>query len=168
MKYLLLILSLSCSFILSAQNEISSEGQTEKVKTIFDALQEPGAGKGDVVVQQSEAIRNMVGARKYGANVELADGQSFLNLDGFRVQAFSGNNQRLSKDEAFKKEKEIKELYPDLPTYVTYTAPFWKLRIGDYRTQEEAFHMLRQLSGAFPSFAKEMYIVKEKIRIPLY
>lgn len=170
MKYPFFILLLFCSFTLFAQNgqtEHSSVSE-EKVKTIFDALEEPGRGKGDVVIHQSEAIRNLVGARKHGANVELTDGNSFLNLDGFRVQVFSGNSQRLSKDEAFKKEKEIKELFPDLSTYVTYTAPFWKLRVGDYRTHEEAFHILRQLSGTFPSFAKEMYIIKEKIKIPLY
>lgn len=164
---LLLLLFPGCLF---AQNEQATglPVQEEKVKTIFDSLEEPGRGKGDVVIHQSEAIRKLVGARKHGANVEQTDGDSFLILDGFRTQVFSGNNQRLSKDEAFDKEKQIKELFPELTTYVTYTAPFWRLRVGDYRTHEEAYHVLRQLSGAFPSFAKEMYIVKEKIRIPLY
>ncbi|MDR2969521.1 MAG: SPOR domain-containing protein [Tannerellaceae bacterium] len=142
--------------------------QNEQVKTIFDSLQEPGAGKGNVVVRQSDAIRQLVGARKHGANVEETDGDTFLVLEGFRAQVFSGNNQRLSKDEAFDKEKQIKEQFPELTTYVTYTAPFWRLRVGDYRTHEEAYHVLRQLSEAFPAFAKEMYIVKEKIRMPLH
>lgn len=146
---------------------LAQTGNDEKVTTIFDDLQQSGLGKGNVVVNQSEAIRDMIGARMHGANVEKTNDETFLKMQGFRTQVFSGNNQRSSKDEAFRKEKEIKELFPEVTTYVTYTAPFWKLRVGDYRSHEEAYHMMRQLMGAFPSYKKEMYIVKEDIRIPL-
>jgi len=138
------------------------------VKTIFDSLQESGLGKGDVVVHQSDAIKELVGARQFGANVERLNGEVFLKLEGFRAQVFSGNNQRSSKNEALQKEKEVKEVFPDVSTYVTYTAPFWKLRVGDFRTHEEADYILRQLKEAFPSYGKEMYIVQSEIKIPLY
>lgn len=136
-------------------------------ETIFDALQTPEPGKGNVVVRQSAAIRDMVGKRLHGADVETTESETFLKVQGYRTQVFSGNNQRKSKDEAFRKEKEIKQLFPDVPTYVTYTAPFWKLRVGDFRSHEEAYHMMRLLIDAFPSYGKEMYIVKEEIKIPL-
>lgn len=139
----------------------------DSVVTIFNELSENRAGKGIVTIHQSNAIRNLVGARKYGKDVETTDEETFLKVQGFRAQVFSGNNQRKSKDEAFTKEKDIQELFPELPTYVTYTAPFWKLRVGDFRSHEEAYHALRELMAAFPSFAKEMYIVKEEIKIPL-
>jgi hypothetical protein len=42
------------------------------------------------------------------------------------------------------------------------------LRIGDYRSHEEAYHTMRVLMDAFPSYAKEMYIVREDVKIPLY
>lgn len=139
----------------------------ESHQTIFDALQESAPGKGEVVIRQSPAIRNLVGVRRHGADVETSGDETFLKIQGFRAQVFSGNNQRKSKDEAFRKEKEIKELFPDLPTYVTYTAPFWKLRVGDFRTHEEAYHVQRMLMEAFPAYKKEMYIVKEEVKIPL-
>ena len=128
--------------------------------TIFDALQRSGLGKGEVVINQSAAIREMVGERMRGANVETTDSLTFLKVQGYRTQVFSGNNQRVSKDEAFRKEKEIKELFPEIPTYVTYNAPFWKLRVGDFRSHEEAYHMMRLLMGAFPKYGKEMCIVR--------
>lgn len=140
---------------------------TEPVTTIFDALQEPGLGKGSVIINQAPAIRDMVGAHMYGENVEKTGEVAFLKVQGFRTQVFSSNNQRNSKEEAFSKEKEIKELFPDVTTYVTYNAPFWRLRVGDYRSHEEAFRMQRLLMSAFPSYAKEMYIVKEEVKIPL-
>ncbi|RHJ92947.1 SPOR domain-containing protein [Parabacteroides bouchesdurhonensis] len=154
-------------FLLISRGGISAQISSEKVTTIFDDLQEPGFRKGQVIVNQSSAIRNLVGARMYGENVEKTDTETFLKVQGFRTQVFSGNNQRKSKDEAFRKEKEIKEMFPDVPTYVTYTAPFWKLRVGDFRSHEEAYHMMRLLMEAFPSYGKEMYIVREEIKIPL-
>ena len=149
------------AFAASAQ---SSGGQSQ---SIFDTLENGGAGKGQVEIHQSEALRNMVGKRLYGENVEKTDSMAYLKVQGFRAQVFSGNNQRKSKDEAFSKEKEIKEFFPDVPTYVTYTAPFWKLRVGDFRTHEEAYRMQRQLMEAFPAYKKEMYIIREEVRIPL-
>ena len=64
-------------------------------------------------------------------------------------------------------EKEIKEKFPELTTYVTYTAPFWKLRVGDFRSHEEAYDLKRKLVEAFPTYGKEIYIVKEEVNIPL-
>ena len=146
MKYILSLCILLGASALSAQTD--GGGQVED---IIDALQERVPGKGTVTVRGSDALRNMLGKR----------------LHGYRTQVFSGNNQRKSKDEAFRKEKEIKELFPDVPTYVTYNAPFWRLRIGDFRSHEEAYHMQRLLMDAFPAYRKEMYIVREEVKIPL-
>ena len=142
-------------------------GQTATRSTIFDALSRQGVGEGEVIVHQSAAIEQMIGERMAGVNVETTDSVAYLKIQGYRTQVFSGNNQRASKDEVFSKEKEIKELFPDVPTYVSYNAPFWKLRVGDFRSHEEAYHMMRQLMAAFPKYGKEMYIVREEIKIPL-
>lgn len=157
-----LFLLLTCATGAFAQTSVDGS-----VQTIFDDLQTSKPGKGDVIVNQPEALRKMVGVRLHGDNVEKTDSTAFLKIQGYRTQVFSGNNQRKSKDEAFDKEKKIKELFPDIPTYVSYTAPFWKLRVGDFRSHEEAYHMQRLLMTAFPSFGKEMYIVREEVKIPL-
>lgn len=148
--------------VLSAQT-----GDNRPVEDIIDALQKRVPGKGDVTVRQPNALRDMLGKRLYGAGVEKTDSTAFLKIQGYRTQVFSGNNQRKSKDEAFRKEKEIKELFPEIPTYVTYNAPFWRLRIGDFRSHEEAYRMQRLLMEAFPAYKKEMYIVREEVKIPL-
>lgn len=158
---------LTLFIIFSGVLRAQSENPDDNVSTIFDTLQEPGIGKGDVVIHQSNAIREMIGAHLHGANVETSEEESVLKIPGFRTQVFSGNNQRQSKDEAFNKEKEINEMFPEVPTYVSYNAPFWRLRVGDFRTHEEAYHLMRQLKQAFPSYGKEMYIVQEEIRLPL-
>ncbi len=138
-------------------------------RTIVDALQENTPGKGKIIIDQPPAIRAMIGGRRDGNNIETGvDGQTFLKQQGFRVQIFSGNNQRTAKDEAFRKEKQIKERFPSLSTYVTYNAPFWRLRVGNYDSHEEAFYAQRQLTEAFPSFSKEIYIVREEVKVPIH
>lgn len=153
----------SCSFLLILLAfplcAFSQYGAT----SIIDALQESVPGKGKVEIRQSYAIRNLLGTRKIG----FGDDTQFMEIQGYRAQVFTGNLKN-SKDEAFKKEKEINELFPELVTYVTYVAPFWRLRVGDYRSHEEAYHTMRMLMDAFPSYAKEMNIVREDVKIPLY
>jgi len=165
MRQILILVCFYC--MLSVPGWGQAADPTVHIVTIFDEMAKQEAGKGIVTVHQSDAIRSLVGAHKYGTNVEQEGGVTYLKIQGFRAQVFSGNNQRKSKDEAFRKEKEIKELFPDVPTYVTYNAPFWKLRVGDYRSHEEAYQMMRMLMTAFPAYAKEMYIVKEEVKIPL-
>jgi hypothetical protein len=136
--------------------------------TLVDDLQTPKPGKGSVSIDQPPAIAAMIGSRRQGSDIEIAgDGKPYLKYQGYRVQVFSGNDQRTSKDEAFRREKEMKELIPGIPTYVTYNAPFWRLRIGDYGSQEEAFYVQRQLMQDFPRYRKEMYIIREEVRLPL-
>ena len=160
--FVFLIASIS---MLSAQEHVTTEVH-EKV-TIFDALERNAPDKGRVTVTQDPKIKQLVGQYLSGEHIEDEEEERYLMINGYRTQVFSGNNQRLSKEEATQKEKQIKDLFPEVTTYVSYTAPFWKLRIGDFRSKEEAFILQRQLMEAFPLFAKEMYIVKDNVKIQL-
>jgi hypothetical protein len=52
-----------------------------------------------------------------------------------------------------------------MSTYVVFTAPFWRLRVGDFQTFQEAQRMMVKLRAEFPAFGREMSIIKEKIRV---
>jgi hypothetical protein len=147
---------------LSAQDNVEMD-----TISIFDELACSEAGHGTVVIHQSEEIRNLVGVRCI-ARDDTGDVGAILTMAGYRIQIFAGNDRGTSRAEAFEKENEIKEAFPALSTYVTYPAPFWRLRVGDFRAVEEARLTLHQLSHVFPAYAKDMCIVREDIRIPLY
>ena len=136
--------------------------------SIFDAFESSsGRGTGVVVVHQSEALRNLVGTRLNSGNIDVVNGKTFLKTRGYRIQAYSGNNQRTSKDEAFSKQAEIRNRYPEVETYVNYYAPFWKLLVGNYRSFEEASQMLRTLKADFPAIKNEIRIIEDDIRLQL-
>lgn len=84
---------------------------------------------------------------------------------GYRVQVFSDNNPKTAKGEARSKAKEIGETFPQLNTYVVFTAPYWRLRVGDFRTQEEADNCAIQIKKAFPGFAKEVRVIRDRINV---
>lgn len=133
--------------------------QANRDSTILQSLMKPKGGQGVVIVHQSDAIANLLGVRVYGEN------KNELIQEGYRVQVFSGNNQTKSKSEANWKQEKVKELFPNLQTYVTFKSPFWRLRVGDFRSYEEADQLMRQLKRAFPQFGKEMYVVRDEIKI---
>ena len=69
-------------------------------------------------------------------------------LDGFRIQIYSGSGVS-AKAEAQAAEKKFSEMYPKEKVYVIYNAPFWRVRVGDFRYRSEAMGLLKRLSVVF-------------------
>jgi len=141
-----------------------SDSQTESIVERINML-EPG--KGTVKVIQDEQISGRIGRPgvKNVVHPISSSEHKYIELSGWRIQVFSGNNQRISKNEAFRKETDVKTTFPEMSTYVKYNAPFWRLRVGDFQTYQDAQRMLIQLRHTFPAFGREMSIVKEKIQV---
>ena len=84
-------------------------------------------------------------------------------MAGFRIQVYSDNNYRTAKSEAHAKEREFSERFPDMHTYVIYTSPFWRLRVGDFRSQDEALEKVVEIKEAFPQYSREIRVVRDRI-----
>ena len=146
---------------------LCSGGYLFAQSSIFDALSVTEPLKGTVTIKQSWEIRTLVGRPSVDEKIEMDGDKRFILMPGYRIQVFAGN-LRTSKEEAESKEKQINTLFTNVPTYKIYNAPFWRLRVGDYITYEEAFSMLCKLVEAFPAFKKEIQILKdEEVRVPL-
>ncbi|MBR6456482.1 MAG: SPOR domain-containing protein [Prevotella sp.] len=81
---------------------------------------------------------------------------------GFRVQAFAGGNSREDKRKAEEARDKIKRAYPSEPVYVHFYSPRWTCRVGNYRTQEEANRMLRNIRNLG---YRQAVVVKGKITV---
>lgn len=154
MKHNLLILLLfaivQCAI---AQNVTSATG-------ICSHLQVTGR----VQLQQDGRLTDLLGThpKAYYANTKT-NSQGQITTMGYRIRVFSGNQQNVSKNRAYSIEREMNSLMPELKTYVVFKSPNWRLLVGNYRTSEEANAELRELRRQFPSYGKEMFIVKEEI-----
>jgi len=134
--------------------------------SILDTLVIRESGKGNVTIRQSYAIRSLIGSPSINVVTTPEGDKSFLLMQGYRIQVFTDNNQRTAKNEAETKQQQILELF-EVPTYIKYSAPFWRLFVGDYLSYEEAFSMMKRLGEAFPDFKKEIQIKEEEIEMPL-
>ncbi|WP_294083807.1 SPOR domain-containing protein [Proteiniphilum sp. UBA5384] len=139
-------------------------------KEIFRELNSFVPGKGKVSIYEDESIAHILG-RPMGSPRTIysnADGSTqYYRIRGFKIQAFSGNNQRTSKNEAQYKQQLINNAYPDLETVLLFDSPFWRLRVGNFETRNEAEEVMKQMVKSFPSFGKEMYIVTDEVKIPV-
>lgn len=78
------------------------------------------------------------------------------SLEGFRVQIYSGSGVK-SKDEAQSIQAKFLRTRPDVKAYIVYNAPFWRVRVGDFRSRSEAMVLLEEVKGAFSG----SYIVRD-------
>lgn len=75
--------------------------------------------------------------------------ESLPTVDGYRIQIYSGSGIA-SKAEAMAAQTRFETLYPSERAYVIYSAPFWRVRVGNYRFRSEAMKLLSSLRSTFP------------------
>lgn len=99
--------------------------------------------QGDVVVHQSDAISRLL-------QKHLQVNEYHPWVEGYRVQLFSvsGVNSR-DKANALKAKYLIR--HPKADVYVVYHAPYYKVRLGNFRTKIEALAYLQTISKDYPS-----------------
>jgi hypothetical protein len=83
-------------------------------------------------------------------------------LEGFRIQIFmeSGNDAVVRADQAINR---FKEAFPAHKTYLTFGQPYYRVRIGDFRTRLEAEGQLNIITRFFP----QAFIIKDIVEPPL-
>ncbi|MCW5908239.1 MAG: SPOR domain-containing protein [Chitinophagales bacterium] len=76
--------------------------------------------------------------------------------DGYRIQVTYTN----VRDEVYQSKGAMYKQFPDLVSYVEYEQPYYKLRLGDFKTRLEATYYLQQVIALYPG----AFIVKDKIK----
>jgi len=142
------------------------QAQTKQVVTIIDDLQTLVPGNGIIQISSDPKISELIGA--YSSEVVITETKKeYIKTKGFRIQVFMSNNPKTAKKEISDKGALIKGTFPETAIYTGYVAPNWKLLVGDFRTKEEAAVFKQKLLKSVPELGKEMYIVPDKVNIPM-
>lgn len=93
--------------------------------------------------------------------LHIAYNEAFPVLDGYRIHVFmeSGNE---ALDNAQEVKKKFEEKYKEVPAYITFGEPYYRVRVGDFRTRLEANQFLQRINRAYPN----AWIIKNKINFP--
>ena len=88
-------------------------------------------------------------------------------VKGFRIQIFSSNRGSSARERAFEIKEILVSKHPNLvdEIYITYTSPFWKVRIGNCVTNAKAQELRQWIIAEFPEFTTETYIVPSMIYV---
>lgn len=79
-------------------------------------------------------------------------------VDGYRIQiaAVTGTNSRsTAENERFL----FRGRFPETPAYISYMEPYFRIRVGNYKTRLEAYFALVEIRTAYPN----AYIIPDKI-----
>ena len=67
-------------------------------------------------------------------------------VEGWRVQLLFKAKQK----EIMQLKINFIRLYPEIPAYLEYDAPYYRVRVGNFRTKLEAIKVKHQISRKFP------------------
>ena len=85
-------------------------------------------------------------------------------VNGFRVQVYASNQQQIAKNESILLQQEMEKKLSD-PVYVISEPPFWKVRVGNFLTRDEANQHKESILELFPELQNSTYVVPDKIII---
>lgn len=109
---------------------------------------------GNIEIIQDSRIDSIV-------KMHIAYNKSLEGINGYRVQIFfdAGNNS-LKKAEA--EAAHFQTLFPTDTAYISFTEPYYKVRVGDFRTRLEAEGYMQKILKDYPN----AFVIQDIIRFP--
>jgi hypothetical protein len=123
-------------------------------ENIFSLIGSSNSKGGKVHVFQDAQIRNTLD--DYVKHKKSEEG-----MQGFRVQIYFGSGHT-SRENANNVRNAFVSKYQDTPVHVVFQEPYFKVRVGDFRTKSEALKVLKEIETDYEG----AFIVKDYIELP--
>lgn len=113
-------------------------------KSIYSVLPD------NVQIDQSGAVRSLMMRKSEGRGI-----------NGYRIRIFF-DNSRTARGDSESALYRFKSLNPGISAYRTFSSPYFKVTVGDFRTKSEALALLQSIKPYFPG----AFIVRERLKYP--
>lgn len=80
------------------------------------------------------------------------------SMQGYRILVINSND----RNKVFAAKAKIYQSYPELKPYLMYQPPFYKLKVGNFKTREEAEDYKKELSR---EFSTGLHIIRDVIEV---
>ena len=109
---------------------------------------------GSVSIDQDSRIEDLIAKQRRLYYVDSS-------FNGYRIHVFMeiGNDALKNAEEV---KKRFERTFPDIPIYLTYSEPYFRLRAGNFRNRVEAEKCLRRVKPKF----KEAFVTADMIYRP--
>ncbi len=146
MKLIVVIFALLCINV-SAQKISYKMGE----KGLFGA-----SASGEVLINSDKEIDALL-------KMHIKNNELDPQIPGWRLQIYLGTG-RAAMEKANRIKEEFELEYPETGVYIVYQAPYFKVRVGDFRKSEKTkvLKLKKKLSEIYPS----CWIVEDNIEFP--
>ena len=146
-------------FDVTSQTPVESPAETPAdVPHILTALDStPGV---TIIVPEGLAPRLERTSAEAAAKAEAATSVRPQRQLYYRVEVFADNG-RNAKAQAGAKRRNMQSRFPQYPSSLAFDAPFWRVRVGEFRSRGDAESALVEIRNAFPSYSPYLRIVRD-------
>ena len=123
------------------------------VSTLCNAQIQDSAKTGKVELIEPAGLSEMI-LKKKNLNKNKTE------ADGYRVQIFSASGAA-AKANANATLNTFTTNFPEIPAYIAYQQPNFKVRVGDCKTRLNAKKLQKVISGSY----RESFVVKDRINL---
>jgi len=119
------------------------------------------AADGHVTWVQDELVDSLL-LDYESLRLKISENPDNKAIPGYRIQIFfdSGLNSSIRAAEA---RDAFLLLFPEIPAYVSWKAPNYRVRVGDFRSRLEAERTLQLILADYPN----AWVIKDEINFPL-
>ena len=131
--------------ILLAFSSISVFSQEIEIFKINDSGITPSnidSGDGTIMISQDILLRKAV-----KRHIEINQNKFY----GWRVQIYFGSGQKAMGEAQSAKKRFLTRYGNEHGAYVDFDSPFFKVKVGDFRTKAEAMHLKGIIEKTFPN-----------------
>ncbi|MGN0003082.1 MAG: SPOR domain-containing protein [Sphingobacterium composti] len=131
-------------------------------------IQAKGQESNSVIVQQDSLITllqnfraaheiNPTTARLISLGTKPVDKSKATRVKrkGFRVQIYAGSN----RSDAYAMQARFKNQFSDMDTYISYSEPNYRVKVGDFRSRAQATEFMNSIRSLY----KSVFIFQEDI-----
>jgi hypothetical protein len=109
-----------------------------------------------VVVHKDPRIDSLI-SRQIAIN-DITTKDSRRNFPGFRILVITSTD----RNKVFNAKAQVYQQYPELQPYIMYQPPNYKLKVGNFKTQDDAQVYFDKLVKIYPS---GVYIIHDVIEV---
>jgi len=155
MRFLFLLPLFAFSICVSLHAQETAEHDSITAQKVFIELAESAPEHGTITILQDPQITELI-SRHVAINIANES-----KISGWRIQIYNSTGKETRAD-ALAVRTQFLAKHPDLEAYIIYQPPIFKIRIGNFRTREEAYYYYTKIISDYPA----SYLVKDQILLP--
>lgn len=148
-KSIVLALVLCMSF---SASYAQADSLAKTTNDIFIDIENHSNGR--ITFFQNDSIHNLV-------LKHIASNRQKSKISGYRIRIYS-NLGTDARKESQRIRANFYENFPEIPVYLKYDSPYFKVYVGDFRTKIEAIKSLKKIKRKYPS----AFVVPDQINYP--